>query len=705
MERLEEQINAILVENHQPMERVELCAKLQTKPAVCEKVLHAMQEQGRIVYTNRGKIALPEQMGYVRGTISANERGFAFLVQESRDEEDLFLPAIALHGALHGDTVLVRKRQKRAYRGKEEGEVTAIIRRARQTVIGRLEKRRQMGMLYPEDRRLPEMYVPGFALHGAKNGDLVVARVTHWPAKNRSWQGEITEVLGKANCMDSMILGLIRSYELPTEFAPAALAQAKAVEQSVSPRAKKNREDFRDLLTVTIDGEDARDFDDAISICPKSGGEVELYVHIADVSHYVKLYDAIDRDAYERGTSVYFPDRVLPMLPRELSNGICSLNEGEDRLALSCVISLSAVGEVLDYRFCNSVICSNRRCTYESVNRILQHKEEIAGYTDDIVELLRMMDATAQKLMRLREERGSIDFDIPDCKIQTDAQGNATCVEREERGPSQQMIEEFMLCANECAAKLGKEHNLPFLYRVHENPETFKLESVFQLARALGLKVPKSEHPTPKELQALLQEAAQTPFAAMFSRLLLRAMQKAHYAEKPLGHYGLALKNYCHFTSPIRRYPDLMVHRAIKAFLLQRNAIKEMEILHAKMPEYALHTSERERVAMEAERAVDDLLKAQYMERYIGKRFVGIVSSVVEYGLFVELENTVEGLVRITTMADDTYLYDEKRLQLKGWKTKKTFAIGDKIDIIVNSVDLELRRIDFLLAEEEELHE
>ena len=467
--------------------------------------------------------------------------------------------------------------------------------------------------------------------------------------------------------------------------------------QQVDPKQKRGREDYRGLTTVTIDGADAKDLDDAVSLEDREDGYI-LYVHIADVSHYVTPGCPMDQDAYERGTSVYFPGQVIPMLPEALSNGICSLNAGVDRLALSCRMELDRQGNIKSYSFHNSVIHVDKRCTYEDVSQLLEKGITVPGY-EGVADLLLRMGKLSEILSRNRHARGSIDFDLAETDIETDDMGNAVDIRRAQRGRANAMIEDFMLSANECAAAYGSAWDLPFLYRVHEEPDQVRMEELFTMAKALGLKAPKLRNIHPKALQALLREAEDTPYASVMNRTMLRCMKKARYADAPLGHFGLALKNYCHFTSPIRRYPDLVVHRAIKAAIGHGPGCKELEAMEEKIHAMGEHTSARERVAMEAERAVDDLLKAQYMERFIGQRFTGVITSVVDFGIFVELPNTAEGLIRMASLDDDYYVYDEKMLRLTGKRTKKTFAIGDEMDIIVSGVNLDMRRVEFVPAE------
>ena len=694
---MEEKLLNVLESQGIPMKKNELMERSGLSEEAFGEILARLEFQGKLVYTSKGKVALPQWLGYLAGTLSGNQRGFGFLVPDDKNAEDVFLPSGALMGAMHQDRILVKVRGSRAYRGKKEGEVVRVLSRARDSVVGRLERGHNAGFLVPEDRRIPDVFIPLENMGDGRNGDLVVAQIVKWPSGNRNAVGKVAEVLGKSGSSQASILGIVRSSDLPDTFTKGALAQSKGVPQQVDPKQKRGREDYRGLTTVTIDGADAKDLDDAVSLEDREDGYI-LYVHIADVSHYVTPGCPMDQDAYERGTSVYFPGQVIPMLPEALSNGICSLNAGVDRLALSCRMELDRQGNIKSYSFHNSVIHVDKRCTYEDVSQLLEKGITVPGY-EGVADLLLRMGKLSEILSRNRHARGSIDFDLAETDIETDDMGNAVDIRRAQRGRANAMIEDFMLSANECAAAYGSAWDLPFLYRVHEEPDQVRMEELFTMAKALGLKAPKLRNIHPKALQVLLREAEDTPYASVMNRTMLRCMKKARYADAPLGHFGLALKNYCHFTSPIRRYPDLVVHRAIKAAIGHGPGCKELEAMEEKIHAMGEHTSARERVAMEAERAVDDLLKAQYMERFIGQRFTGVITSVVDFGIFVELPNTAEGLIRMVSLDDDYYVYDEKMLRLTGKRTKKTFAIGDEMDIIVSGVNLDMRRVEFVPAE------
>ncbi|MBE5780303.1 MAG: ribonuclease R [Clostridiales bacterium] len=690
---MKEALLAHLKKNHVPLTRKELLKGLGINDGALNKILAQLENEGEIVYTAKGKAALPHWLGYLRGTLTGNQRGFGFLTPDEPGEEDVFIPGGAMQSAIHGDTVLVKLSGQRAYRGKREGEVVKVLNRARETVVGRIERTHNAGFLIPEDPRIPDIFIPLNAMAKAKNGDLAVVRIEKWPSRNRNAQGRVEEILGKGDSIDAAVKGIIRTFELPDVFSKGAMNQASAAPTEVTGKDRRGREDFRNLLTVTIDGADAKDLDDAVSLVRRGDGYT-LYVHIADVSHYVLPGTPMDQDAYERGTSVYFPSMVIPMLPVELSNGICSLNAGVERLCLTCIMELNALGEVCNYRFSKGIIKVDQRCTYEDVTRLLAG-DEVEGY-EEVRDLLLLMAELSEKLTENREGRGSIDFDLSETDIVTDECGNAVSIGKKDRGRANLIIEDFMLAANECAAAFGTRNGLPFLYRIHEEPDEGRMEEFFNMAKALGISVPRTGEVHPKALQALLKQAEDTPYHSVISRTMLRCMKKARYGESPLGHFGLALKNYCHFTSPIRRYPDLVVHRAIKALISYGPGCRDLEAMEGTVHAMGEHTSRRERTAMEAERAVDDLLKAQYMQQYIGQPFKGIITSVLEFGIFVELDNTAEGLVRITSLDDDYYYYDEKLLRLVGKHKGKTFAIGDEMDIIVGGVNLDLRRVEFV---------
>ena len=692
-----------LAEQSVPVSEAELANALAVQAEPLHELVDGLSQSGQVMLTKRGKIALPALLGCVLGRIQGTRKGFAFLLPDGGGE-DVFLPQDALHGAMHGDVALVRAfAPTRHGKGlQREGEVLRILQRARTEIVGKLEKGHYASFLVPEDRRLPDLFIPKGQTGGAQNGQLVVARITAYQQENRNAEGSVTEILGQAGTAEADLLAIIRHYGLRETFEPETLAQAAKVPQQVSVKEAAGREDLRGLTTVTIDGADAKDFDDAISLEQSDAGYT-LYVHIADVTHYVRPGSALDKEAYERGTSVYFPGAVLPMLPEQLSNGICSLQQKTDRLTLSCVMQVDREGVVRAFRFVRGVISVDKRVTYEDANAILERGDkETAQAYDAVLPLLERMETLARTLMRNKHRRGSLDFEFPESEFVLNEEGRAVDVFEHERGVANRMIEEFMLLANECAARYAGLHGLPFLYRVHEDPAEEKMAEFFAMCKALGVPFQKPKRKIkPRDLQVLLTEAKDEPYADAVSRVMLRSLKKARYCEEDLGHFGLALKHYCHFTSPIRRYPDVLVHRAIIAKLEGGLSEKALEQSHRKMPEYGRHTSECERVAMEAERAVDDLKRAEYMQDKIGQVYEGVISSVTAFGLFVELENTIEGLVPVASLEDDYYLFDERLYRLTGRHSGVIYALGQRVKIKVAAVDLAMRRVEFALEKAE----
>ncbi|MDL2220297.1 ribonuclease R [Eubacteriales bacterium OttesenSCG-928-N14] len=703
--QLQSQLLQLIQNQKTPVDIAELSVWLEQPQEAIEAALRPLEAAGQIMRTKRGKIGLPQLLGYVAGKLSGNARGFAFLVPytavNGNREGDIFIPPGALNGAMHGDEVLVHI-TGRAHRGqfnRQQGEVVRMLKRARSQIIGRFERNGKSGYVIPDDRRItPDIRIPRDGILGATTGDLVQVEITSYGGSNRPPTGRVMEVLGKAGSPVTDVIGIIRHYGLHERFPEKIAALAEKIPPHVREKEMRGRLDLRHDYTITIDGADAKDLDDAITLYVDAAG-YHLGVHIADVSHYVKPGDAIDAQAYDRGTSVYFPGMVLPMLPTQLSNGICSLNAGEDRLALSCLMDIGNDGQIQQFRFVSSVIHVDRRMTYEHCNAMLERNDAtlIEEY-QDVYPLLGQMQQLAALLMQRRRQKGSIDFDLQESEIVLNAAGEVVHVGVHERGISNAIIEEFMLSANQCAAIFGQQNDLPFLYRVHENPDEGRMEELYDLLHALGI---SAKRPTdgvqPRDLAAVLQSVQGSEYAEIVSMVMLRSMKKARYTDTPIGHFGLAMKDYCHFTSPIRRYPDLVVHRSIKAALADGQPDGYLEKLELTVHAMGDACSEAERNAMEAERAVDDLLIAQYMANHIGEEYEGIISGVTDFGLFVRLPNTVEGLIRIAELDDDYYIYDEKLYRLTGKNTGTVYALGDGVQIRVTGVNLDLRRAEFEL--------
>jgi len=676
-----------------PRSARQIAEALPTLPAEPEltALLDQMTSDGLLFKTKKDRYALPHTLGILKGRLQGNARGFGFCIPEGGGE-DIFIPADAMADALHGDTVFVRL----VNASRREGEIVRVLTHANDTIVGVMEIDGMASYVVPDEKRISmDIYVPREERLNARHDDKVVVRVTHWSSRGRNPRGKVIEVLGNKRDAGTDIKSIIRQHKLDEVFQQATLDAANRLPTEVTDNDLHGREDLRHLNTFTIDGADARDFDDAISI-EKTASGYRLGVHIADVSHYVTPGSPIDREGLQRATSVYFPDRVLPMLPEALSNGLCSLNPDVDRLTLTCLIDTDDAGNTLDYRIFPSVIHSHARLVYEDVTRMLETGDE-TGFSADVARDLRMMATLSDKFTALRIRRGALDLNVAEAHIITDESGAPIDIVKRERGFSNLMIEEFMLKANECVAEYARLNELPILYRVHEDPDPEKLAAFEQFIFNLGYRIKGSKGKVhPKALQTVLRKAEGQPEEAVISRLMLRSLQKARYAPQPLGHYGLAAPDYCHFTSPIRRYPDLIVHRALKNHLLGASN----KSIYDRIDDYAQHTSEKERDAMEAERDVDDLKKAQFMRRHIGETFEGVISSVTSFGLFVELPNTVEGLIHINTLEDDYYTYSEKSHMLIGERRKRIFRLGDPIRVTVTNADTAARRIDFTLADE-----
>lgn len=654
---------------------------------------------GRVMLTRKRKLALPEQMGLHYGRVQGNARGFGFFIPAD-GTPDLFLPADAIHGAMHGDMVWVRQTDQISRGGNPEAEVALIASRGQKKIVGTFEDDEGAGGGYvvPDDTRLyMDVLIRPGDVDGAKQGDKVVAEILQYPDGRRPLTGRVVEVLGSKEKAGTDILSIIRRMDLPDDFSKTAARQARNLNKPVASEEIARREDLRALPCITIDGADAKDLDDAVSLVMLKGGNCLLGVHIADVSHYVTPQSPLDQEAYKRGTSVYFPDRVLPMLPKEISNGVCSLNPNTEKLTLSCIMELDPAGKVVSHRLAETVIRTRYRMTYEDVNAMFDGDKGLLEQYKDIWPMLSNMGALMEKLRSRRFKRGSMDFDLAEAKLVLDKKGHTVDVALCERGISNQMIEEFMLLANETVANHARQMGIPFLYRVHETPDKEKLQQLNTFLHTLGYGIKSLNNLRPATLQKVLLASKGTKEEAVISRVTLRSLRKARYAPECLGHFGLAMEDYCHFTSPIRRYPDLTVHRLLKAMLHGELDEKQRADWAQRMEEIAQHCSQRELAALEAERAADDLKKCEYMKDRIGTVETGIISGVAQYGFFVQLPNTVEGMVRIGSMGDDYYILDEQNYRMVGRSTGKTYRLGDQVTIRVTGADLETGNVDFVL--------
>ncbi len=662
------------------------------------KEIDALLERNEALLTRKGKLALPEQLGLTYGRIQGNARGFGFFIPQNGDE-DMFLNPEALNGAMHNDKVWVRETGQ-SPRGSKEGEVAIIAERFNKRVVGTFETDGLGGgYVVPDETRLMyDVIIPTGQVKTAKSGEKVVAEITDYPEGYQRLTGKITEVLGNKYAAGTDILSVIRRFDLPDSFPKAALRLAQSLNMPVGDDEILRREDLRNTLAITIDGADAKDLDDAVSLSRLKNGNYLLGVHIADVSHYASEKSAIDKEAYKRGTSVYFPDRVLPMFPTDISNGVCSLNEKEPKLTLSCIMEVNMNGEVVSYRLAETVIETEHRMTYDAVNAIFAEDAELMREYADATSMLMEMRELMRILNAKRVKRGSIDFDLDEAKITLDDKGHTLEVKVHERREAERMIEEFMLLANETVARHIGGLNIPLMYRVHEKPDSEKLESLSAFLETLGYGIKSHGDVKPMHFQRLLNRVKGTPEENVVNRVTLRSLRKARYCEHNFGHFGLASEHYCHFTSPIRRYPDLVVHRIVKESLKGGMNKRRMAHWKAYLPEASQHCSDREVAAVEAERMADNLKKCEYMLGRIGTVESGIISGVTQYGFYVELPNTIEGMVRLSAIEGDYYICDEKNYRIVGKNTGKTFRLGDEVKVLVAGVDMENANISFELA-------
>ncbi|MDD3224932.1 MAG: ribonuclease R [Clostridium sp.] len=663
-----------------------------------KKLLIEMEEEGIIVKNRTEHYGEPERMGLIVGKLQGNAKGFGFVLREG-DIPDIFIPSSYMNGAMNGDSVIAKITREGNNGKKCEGEIIRILKRANDTIIGVYDDSKNFGFVVPDDARIhQDVFIPKSMRGNAKSKDVVVAKITNWPKNRRNPEGKIIEVLGKKEDKGVDILTIIKKHKLPEEFPKAVADFLEKIPDNVPESSFRGRRDLRDIKMVTIDGEDAKDLDDAVSVEKLSNGNYKLGVHIADVSNYVQEGNPLDKEALKRATSVYLIDRVIPMLPKKLSNGICSLNPKIERLAMTCMMEIDSEGKVLNHDIFESVIKTNERMTYTDVTKILRdHDEETIERYKDLHEDFKAMEELAQILNKRRMQRGAIDFDFQESNIILDENGKPIDIKPYERGIANRIIEEFMLVCNETVAEHMFWTNTPFVYRIHENPDNEKLEHFNEFVHNLGYIIKWGSEVHPKELQKIIEKVKGKKEETVVSTLLLRSLKQARYSPECVGHFGLAAKYYCHFTSPIRRYPDLIIHRIIKEFLHGKIDAKRSKKLIATVDYASVQSSEMERVAQEAEREVDDLKKAQFMSDKIGEEYTGIISSVTNFGIFIELPNTVEGLVHISDLNDDYYIYDERHLSLIGERSKKVYRLGDEVVIKVSRVDLELHQVYFAI--------
>lgn len=703
LERKKKIKDVIYSPEYKPMKYKELAFLFQLKDEdkpVLSQILNELMQEGFIMKTPRGKFQKLDS-GIVCGTFTGNNRGFGFVTVEG-EAEDYFIPEKQCNGALHLDTVLMRVTNESTDGGKrKEGEIIKIISHGVKELVGVFDPGKGFGFVIPDNAKFnQDIFIPPALTKGAVRGHKVVVQITDFGGKNKNPEGRITEILGHVNDPATDVLSIVKAYELPVEFSDMELRQAERTPDMVDPKDMAGRKDLREWQTVTIDGEDAKDLDDAITLRKNEKG-YELGVHIADVSHYVTEHSPLDEEALKRGTSVYLVDRVIPMLPHKLSNGICSLNQGVDRLALSCIMQIDTDGKVVSHEIVETVIRVDRRMSYTNVNKILEEQDtEVMKEYEELLPMFYNMKELADILRSRRDKRGSIDFDFPESQIILDTKGFPVEIKPYERLAANKIIEDFMLIANETVAEDYFWQEIPFVYRTHESPDPEKINKLSVLISNFGYYFkanPENLHP--KEFQKLLANIADSPEEAMISRLTLRSMKQAKYATVCSGHFGLSTQYYCHFTSPIRRYPDLQIHRIIKENL--HGGMNEKRLSHYEriLPKIAEDCSKNERRADEAEREVEKLKKVQYMSKRIGQCYEGVISGVNAWGMYVELPNTVEGLVHVTNMIDDYYYYDEEKYAMIGKDYGKVYTLGQKVTVMLKDTDRMLKTIDFVLVQ------
>lgn len=742
MERKKKILQVISDKHYKPLKQKELAFLLQVQPEdrkEFQEILAELVEEGKVLLTKRGKYQSLSDVTKI-GTFIGNQKGFGFVAVEG-EEEDYFIPDNASAGAMHNDKVMIKITNAPAGRRKE-AQVVRVIEHGNDMIVGYYQKNKSFGFVIPDNQKISDdIFISKKNSMGAVTGHKVVVKLTNYGTRDKKPEGKVVEILGHVNDPGTDILSIIKAYDLPMEFPEKVMEYLDRIPDHVSDEEMENRMDIRDWQTVTIDGEDAKDLDDAITLTKGENG-YQLGVHIADVTNYVKEYSVLDKEALKRGTSVYLVDRVIPMLPHKLSNGICSLNAGEDRLALSCIMDIDWNGKLKGHKIAETVIHVDRRMSYNQVDAILRANaikkgenyngidyaqdntvslddislclndgttikgESILDEFKDYIDFFCHMQRLSDILRKKRMDRGSIDFDFPEAKIKLTEEGEPVEIGPYDRNPAHKIIEDFMLMANETVAEDYFWQEIPFEFRTHEAPDTEKVDKLSRLMSGFGYYFKTSgENVHPKEFQKLLHKIEGTPEEGFISRMTLRTMQQARYTTECTGHFGLATKYYCHFTSPIRRYPDLQIHRIIKENLNGKLSGKRLEHYEKILPGVAESNSKNERRAQEAEREVEKLKKVQYMSRRIGEEYEGIISGVTAYGLYVELPNTIEGMVRIASIPDDFYIYMEESMSLTGKDYGRIYRMGQTVQVRVVHVDKLLRTIDFELVEEEEIDE
>ncbi|WP_175615598.1 ribonuclease R [Piscibacillus halophilus] len=703
MEKLKQRLkNFFEEEATRPMSVTDLQEELELHSSdelqILMKNLNELENEGELVRNRKNRYGLPEKMNLIRGRIQMHSKGFAFLIPEDEDQSDIYIHQSDLMTAMNGDTVLVRVETPSETGNRPEGIVVRIVERNNAPIVGTYQDNGRFGFVIADDKRIPnDIFIREGNSGGAVDGHKVIVKITEYPEGRKSAEGEIINILGHKNDPGIEILSIIHKHGIKAEFDEETLKHANEVPDEISESEIGNRKDLRNEQIVTIDGADAKDLDDAVRVQKLDNGNYLLGVYIADVSYYVKEGSPIDKEAFERSTSTYLTDRVVPMIPHRLSNGICSLNPQVDRLTLGCEMEIDSIGDIVSHEIFQAVINTTERMTYVDVNAILDGDEELNQRYEPLVPMFKDMHELAHILRRKRMARGAIDFDFKEAQVLVDDQGNPTDVVLRERGEAERIIEDFMLAANETVAEHFHWMDVPFIHRIHEDPDPGKLQTFFEFIANLGYTIKGSVDTIhPKALQGLLEEIRGSKEDLIVSKLMLRSMQKARYAPESVGHFGLATKFYTHFTSPIRRYPDLIVHRLIRTYIIEGDiGIDTQDDWKNKLPDIARHTSEMERRSIDAERETDDFKKTQFMSHKIGEEFDGIISSITNFGMFVELPNTIEGLVHVSYLTDDYYHFDDKHHVMIGERTGNIFRIGDEVRVRVVDTNIEERVIDF----------
>lgn len=687
-------------ENYKPLKFKELCEVLEIESSMAKeflKILNQLEDEGKIIMNFSEKYGIPEKMGLVVGLIEGHPKGYGFLISDNKDKRDLFISHTDLSGAMNGDRVIAKITESYTYDKNPEGMVIRILERANKTIIGTFSQSRNFGFVIPDDRKLScDVFVSKNDFNGAKDNQKVVVKITQWPTEKRKAEGEIIQVVGNDEDVETHIEAVLIKHKVRQFFPADVIAQAKGIEVEIPQKEIDRRKDLRHLPIITIDGEDAKDLDDAIYVEKLDNNQYKLGVHIADVTHYVRENSKIDKEALKRATSIYLADRVIPMLPKELSNGVCSLNPHEPKLCLSCEMIIDLKGKVVDYSIYESIISSKHRMNYTDVSNILENDDEaLKEKYKDILPMLKNMEELSNLLRNKRDQRGCIDFDFDETKLIVDDKGKVIDVIKYERRTSNKIIEEFMLAANETIAENYYWLNLPFVYRIHEDPDEEKMADFSKFIYNFGYTLKGSQEVHPRELQQLLLKIKGKKEETVINTMMLRSLRKAVYSHECYPHFGLAADYYCHFTSPIRRYPDLQIHRIIKAQINNKIAVDNTSNLNERCAMVADQSSKQERVADEVERDTDKIRIAEFMSDKIGEEYEGIISGVTSFGIFVELENTVEGLVHISNIIDDFYIYDNDKKVLTGEHTGKTYKIGDVVNVRLEKVSIANAEIDF----------